>query len=104
MLSRVMDDLPRPLRDRSWIKRAPRVEGQHEALVVDSKGRLYPVKILDISSSGFKLHADETFRIGEYIGLRVSKYGEFSAQIRWALGNEAGGEFLDPIVLPPDLL
>lgn len=97
-----MDDAPRPLfRDRSWIKRAPRVDGQHEALLVDSKGRLYPVKILDISSSGFKLWADETFQIGEYVGLRVSKYGEFSAQIRWALGNEAGGEFLDPIELPP---
>lgn len=96
-----MDDDARPPRDRSWIKRAPRIDGEHEALVVDSEGRLYPVKILDISSGGFKLQADETFRIGEYIGIRVSKYGEFSAQIRWALGTEAGGVFLQPIVLPP---
>jgi hypothetical protein len=95
-----MDDKPRP-RDQSWIKRAPRIEGKHEGLLVDSEGRQYPVKILDISSGGFRLKADEAFRIGEYIGLRISKYGEFSAQIRWALGNEAGGVFLDPIVLPP---
>lgn len=97
-----MSESARPPRDRSWIKRAPRVGSEHEALVVDSAGRLYPVKILDISSTGFKLESDETFRIGEYVGLRVSKYGEFSAQIRWALGREAGGEFLDPIVLPAD--
>jgi hypothetical protein len=97
-----MAEEPRPPRDRSWIKRSPRVDGHHEALVVDSQGRSYPVTILDLSSGGFKLQSDETFRIGEYIGLKVERYGEFSAQIRWALGNEAGGVFLDPIVLPSD--
>jgi len=73
----------------------------NSAGVVDSEGRHYRVKILDISSGGFKLEGEETFRIGKYIGLRVSKYGEFGAQIRWTLGNEAGGVVLDPIVLPP---
>ena len=95
-----MDHPPPTSRDRDWIKRAPRIDAEHEGLVVDSNGRVYPVKVLDISSQGFKLQADETFRIGEYIGLHVSKYGEFSAQIRWALGNEAGGVFLSPVVLP----
>lgn len=96
-----MDDAPRHIRDPSWIKRAPRTDGQYQGLVVDSEGRLSPVTILDISSGGFKLEADKTFRIAEYIGLRISTYGEFSAQIRWAVAKEAGGIFLNPIVLPP---
>lgn len=95
-----MNEAPRLYRDRSQIKRAPRIEAQHQALVVDTEGRHYPATVLDISSGGFRLHADETFKIGEYIALRVTGYGDFSAQIRWALGNEAGGVFLDPIQLP----
>ena len=95
-----MDQNSESIRDPSWIKRSPRVDGSHDGLLVDGEGRRYPVKILDISSGGFKLEADETFRIGEYVSLNVSKYGEFSAQIRWALGDKAGGVFLDPIVLP----
>jgi hypothetical protein len=102
MLYYPMAETPRPPRDRSWIKRAPRIDGRHEATLVDSQGRLYPVTVLDISSAGFKLQSEETFRIGEYVGLRVERYGEYSAQVRWALGNEAGGVFLDPIVLPTE--
>ena len=94
-------DSPSNRRDRSWIKRAPRVDATYDGLAVDSAGALYPVQIRDISSAGFKLHTEEPFRIGEYIGLRISKYGEFSAQIRWSLGNQAGGVFLNPIIWPP---
>ena len=97
-----MNDAARLNRDRNWIKRAHRIDGEHEGLLVDGDGRQYSVRILDISGGGFKLEGEETFRIGEYVGLRVSKYGEFSAQIRWALGNQAGGVFLDPILLPPN--
>lgn len=101
MLAWDMDEVAFPHRDRNWIKRAPRIDGEHDALVADGAGCQYTVRILDISGSGFKLEGKETFRIGEYVGIRVSKYGDFSAQIRWALGNQAGGVFLDPIVLPP---
>ena len=90
-----------PARDGSWIKRATRIEGSHHGVLVDSAGRRYAVTVVDISSRGFKLHTDETFRIGECVGLQVSRYGEFSGQIRWALGKNAGGVFLNPIVLPP---
>ena len=93
---------PNNRRDRSWIKRPPRVDASHDGLAVDSEGRVYPVQIRDLSSAGFKLYTEEPFRIGEYIGLRISKYGEFSAQIRWSLGDQAGGVFLDPIIWPPE--
>lgn len=38
--------------------------------------------------------------MGEEIVLRIEGYDEFPAQVRWALGDEAGGMFLEPIVLP----
>ena len=97
-----MDKEPRQFRDRSQIKRAPRIDTRHEAIVVDTEGRKYVATVLDLSSGGFRLRSDETFKIGEYVAIRVSGYGDFSAQIRWTLGGEAGGVFLDPIALPPE--
>lgn len=97
-----MADPPRPYRDRSQFKRAPRVSTEHEALVVDTEGRQFQATVLDLSSGGFRLRAEETFKIGEYVALRVPGYGDFSAQIRWALGDEAGGIFLDKVNLPTE--
>ena len=97
-----MDDEPRKFRDRSQIKRAPRIDTSQDAIVVDTEGRKYAATVLDLSSGGFRLKSEETFKIGEYVAIRVTGYGDFSAQIRWALGGEAGGVFLDPIELLPD--
>lgn len=60
------------------------------------------VTVTDISGGGFRVQHDDLLRIGEYVALRIEGYGEFPAQIRWALGDEAGGMFLEPIVLPSD--
>ncbi len=87
-------------REHGHIKRAPRIEGRHDALVVDAAGRQVNVVVTDISDGGFRMNTSETFSIGEYVALRVARYGDFPAQIRWALGNEAGGHFLEPVVLP----
>ena len=40
------------------------------------------------------------FRIGERVHLKTKRHGDFPAQIRWALGHEAGGRFLDSTNLP----
>ena len=50
-----------------------------------------------MSSGGFRLGVSETLRIGEFVSVRVEHGEEFSAQIRWVLGNEAGGVFLTPV-------
>ena len=75
-------------------KRAPRIDVQRPAVLVDSEGRESGVLILDVSSGGFRLQVEEDLRIGEFVSLRVERGHEFPAQIRWALGNEAGGVFL----------
>ena len=65
--------------------------------MINSDGMESDVLILDVSSGGFRLGVQELPRIGEYVTLRVQRCEDFPAQIRWALGNEAGGVFLTPI-------
>ncbi len=55
--------------------------------------------VIDISKEGCRLETDGTLKIGEMVQLQVPKYGTFPAQIRWALGNEAGAVFLEPVFL-----
>lgn len=83
-------------REQGFNKRAPRVDLRRPAVMIDSDGRETDVIILDVSSGGFRLEVPEAPRIGEFITLRVEHREEFPAQIRWALGNEAGGVFLTP--------
>ena len=72
------------------VSRKPRVSVEHDATLVMS----------DVSSGGFHLKTNETVPIGEHVFLRVARYGDFPAQIRWSLGLEAGGVFLKPVELP----
>ena len=84
------------MQDPSFIKRPPRVAAIHNAILIDSDGGELPVTITEISAGGFRLRTDETLVIGEKVRLRVEKFGDFPAQIRWALGDTAGGAFLEP--------
>ena len=84
-------------RDRGLNKRAPRIDVRRPAVLINSDGAAADVTVLDVSSGGFKLEVSECPRIGEFVRLRVEHGDEFPAQIRWALGNEAGGVFLEPV-------
>ena len=84
------------MKEPDYTDRPPRVAAMHNAILIDSDGGELAVTITDISAGGFRLRADETLVIGEKVRLRVDKYGDFAAQIRWALGNHAGGAFLEP--------
>ena len=80
-----------------FIKRAPRVDLRQPATLLNSDGVAVNVVLLDLSSSGFKIEATETLRIGEVVTLRVGRSSEMKAQIRWALGEQAGGIFITPV-------
>ena len=82
------------------ISRSARVRVSHDATLVLSDGSEHQVTITDVSSGGFHLCTKQTMPIGEHVFLRVARYGDFPAQIRWALGEEAGGVFLQPVDLP----
>lgn len=80
-----------------FIKRAPRIDHERNAVLIDATGNARAVTILDVSSGGFKLRADDLPGIGEHVRLRVDGSGEIEAQIRWAVGDQAGGVFLTPV-------
>lgn len=84
-------------RPPGFIKRAPRVDLRRTATLINSDGLKMKVVVLDISASGFRLEVPEAPRIGEYVTLQVERGENFQAQIRWALGTEAGGVFLSPV-------
>jgi PilZ domain len=87
------------LRLNGEIKRAPRVDTRFDTKLTDSDGNSVDVVVVDISREGCRLVTDSTLKIGENVQIEVPKHGCFAAQIRWALGNEAGAVFLEPVFL-----
>lgn len=79
--------------------RSPRVQTSIAAVLVDADGGEMPVEVIDLSSAGFRLRVREPLVAGERFQLRVSRYGDFSAQIQWVRDGEAGGRFLEPVTL-----
>ena len=81
--------------------RAPRIATRQEAVLVTSDQVETNVVITDVSGTGFRLEASETFYIGENIligervVIRIPRQSAVPAQIRWAQGCEAGGVFLE---------
>jgi len=88
------------MREPGQIKRSPRVDTRFKATLIDSDGSKHSVVVTDISREGCRLETVGLLKIGESVQIEVPKYGLFPAQIRWALGNEAGAVFLEPIFLP----
>ena len=87
------------MREPGQIKRAPRVDTKFSTRLTDSDGAVIDVVVIDISREGCRLQTDGSLRIGENVQIEVPKHGSFAAQIRWALGNEAGAVFLEPVFL-----
>ena len=84
-------------RIRGFNKRAPRIDLRRPAVLINADGVSSDVTILDVSSGGFRLEVSDIPRIGEFVTLCVEHQEQFPAQIRWALGTEAGGVFLAPV-------
>jgi hypothetical protein len=87
------------MREPGEIKRAPRVDTRFATSLIDSDGNSVSVMVIDISREGCRMETDGSLKIGENVQIKVPKYGTFPAQIRWAMGNEAGAVFLEPVFL-----
>ncbi|QIK96317.1 PilZ domain-containing protein [Sphingomonas sp. HDW15A] len=81
---------PRP------IKRATRIDTNAPGVLIDSEGRATTVVVADLSAGGCRIISDAMPIIGEHVRLRVGRIADYPAQVRWALGNEAGLEFSGP--------
>lgn len=84
-------------RPRHILKRAPRVDVRQHATLVLPDGRELSAVVLDVSSGGFRVSSEETLQIGQFVTLRAAHGEEVAAQIRWSLGCEAGGVFLEGV-------
>ena len=88
------------MREPGFIKRSPRVATNYKTSVTDSDGGTVPVVVTDISREGCRMETDGSLQIGEMVEINVGRLGTYPAQIRWALGNEAGAVFLRPVDEP----
>lgn len=82
------------------VKRAKRIEVDHEGVLIASDGVESKVTVIDLSADGCRLKTDGSPMIGEDVRLRVGRSGDYPAQVRWALGNEAGLRFTGPAEPP----
>jgi hypothetical protein len=76
--------------------RPARTDVNMRATLTTHDGRELNVKIRDLSGSGFRIEHSGELLAGDRVLLQAGRHGAVPAQIRWALGGEAGGQFLEP--------
>lgn len=69
------------------------------ATIICANGEAFPATLRDLSSGGFRVESNARLQPGDQIDLQVGKE-RAAAQIRWAMGFEAGGQFDRPVVFP----
>jgi hypothetical protein len=77
------------------------VDGESVSLNPDDPEDRYTVevKVHNLSSAGFMAECAQPVLIGSYVTLDVPGIGAVQAQVRWQIGSQMGGMFLDPISL-----
>ena len=77
-----------------------------DRVAVDAETRLRPnswssveVRVLDLSSFGFRAQCEARLRPGGCVTLDVPGIGDVEAQVEWQRGDEFGARFLHPIPL-----
>lgn len=76
--------------------RERRIHVQFEALLHEADGCQIRVQVLDVSSSGFRIHSNPELVTDEEVMLQIARSRPLRAKICWTRGREAGGIFLDP--------
>lgn len=77
-----------------------------ERLALDAETRLRPnswsslqVKMLDLSSSGFRAECEAKVKPGGSVSLDIPGLGSVDAQVEWQRGDQFGARFFAPIEL-----
>ena len=76
--------------------RERRINVQFEAVLQEGDGCQIRVQVLDVSSSGFRIHSNAELVTEEEVSLQIARSRPLRAKICWTRGQEAGGIFLDP--------
>lgn len=80
-------------------RREPKVTLNCEAVVVEPDGCSTDVILVDVSQHGFRLRSAAEFEVDSEVILQLPRVPAVRGMIRWICGHEAGGVFLDPIVI-----
>jgi hypothetical protein len=57
------------------------------------------IKVQNVSAAGFMAECTVPVQIGSCVSLDIPGIGKVEAQVRWQIGLQMGGRFLDPISL-----
>ena len=79
--------------------RETRISVSYEGVLTTADGHEVTVVVRDVSASGFRIELAEELLEGELVQMRIGKQATIAAEIKWALGGEAGGVFLEPLEL-----
>ena len=77
-------------------RRTPRVAVDGASSLHAQSRYVVEVKVRNVSTSGFMAECASPVRIGSYVALEVPGIGPVHAQVRWQIGAQMGGMFLDP--------
>jgi hypothetical protein len=80
-------------------RREPRVTLNCEAILTEADGYTVDVTIVDVSKDGFRLRSLTELEEGSKVTLQMQNVAAVRGEIRWICGHEAGGIFLDPVLL-----
>lgn len=84
--------------DRGIVSRRPRrLHLKQECLVHPFQAQAVVALLEDVSLRGFRLSCRSFLLVGSQLVLEIPGLGQVAAQVRWALGGEAGGIFLSRI-------
>ena len=81
-------------RMHGWIGRKDREPVAIDAVVRRSDGSSSAVQISNLSDQGCRIDGDYGLRIGERLSITIPSMGDVKAQVRWALPQGAGAQFL----------
>ena len=80
-------------------RRERRVVRNGVAILTEDDGSAVDDVIVDVSKDSFRLRSVTELEIGSNVILQMENVAPVRCQIRWSCGHEAGGIFLDPIVV-----
>ena len=83
----------------NYIERAPRVDLNRAAFLIDSQGNEHPATLMNVSGGGFAVKTEQPLFAGERIRLRADRHEALLAQICWTRSCKAGGILVEPVNL-----
>jgi hypothetical protein len=83
---------------RETTPRAARIDVSYDVLVRCEAGEI-EARILNVSGRGFRLQASQPLEVGWHVTVEALKLSPVKAVIRWTVGLDCGGTFLEPVAL-----